>query len=93
MQTIKIDEYMEGGFDDYYENISDHRPVALKLDFGTSINGDINGDGLLNIQDIILIVNMVLSGDYSTLADMNGDGTVNILDVVQVAFIIMNPEP
>ena len=35
VQTIKIDEYMEGGFDDYYENISDHRPVALKLEFET----------------------------------------------------------
>ena len=67
-------------------------PIRLNI-IEDNIQGDINGDGLLNIQDIILIVNMVLSGDYSTLADMNGDGTVNILDVVQVVFIIMNPEP
>jgi hypothetical protein len=67
-------------------------PISLNI-IEDNIQGDINGDGLLNIQDIILIVNMVLSGDYSTLADMNGDGTVNILDVVQVVFIIMNPEP
>ncbi len=31
IQTIKIDEYMEGGFNAYDENISDHRPVALKI--------------------------------------------------------------
>ncbi|MBL7012956.1 MAG: endonuclease/exonuclease/phosphatase family protein [Candidatus Marinimicrobia bacterium] len=29
--TIPIDEYMNDGFDEYYETISDHRPVALKL--------------------------------------------------------------
>ena len=67
-------------------------PISLNI-IEDKIQGDINGDGLLNIQDIILIVTMVLSGDYSTLADMNGDGTVNILDVVLVVFIIMNPEP
>ncbi len=29
--TIKIDEYLDNGWDEYDENISDHRPVALKL--------------------------------------------------------------
>ena len=93
IQTIKIDEYLDGGWYEYDQNISDHRPVALKLDFETSIVGDINGDGILNILDIILIVTIVLSDDYTSLADMNEDGTINILDVVLVAFIITNPEP
>jgi len=31
IQTIKIDEYLTGGWSEYDENISDHRPVALKL--------------------------------------------------------------
>ena len=93
IQTIKIDEYLNGGWNEYDQNISDHRPVAIKFDFNTNFNGDINGDGTLNIQDIILIVTMVLSGDYTSLADMNEDGIVNILDVVLVVFIIMNPEP
>ncbi len=55
--------------------------------------GDVNGDGILNIQDIILIVTIVLSENYSTVADMNVDGEVNILDVVLVIFIILNSEP
>jgi len=92
VQTIKIDEYLDGGWSEYDYNISDHRPVAIKFGLNSNFNGDINGDGILNIQDIILIVTMVLSGDYSSLADMNGDGAVNILDVVQVVFIILNPE-
>ena len=76
---------------------SDKRGTFYQLYYRKSITntfaGDINGDGILNIQDIILIITMVLSGDYSTLADMNEDGTVNILDIVLVAFIILNPEP
>lgn len=30
-QTIKIDDFMSGGFDDYDFYISDHRPVGMKL--------------------------------------------------------------
>ena len=31
IQTIKIEEYLTGGWSEYDENISDHRPVAIKL--------------------------------------------------------------
>jgi len=93
IQTIKIDEYLDGGWNEYDQNISDHRPVAIKFSFDTNLSGDINGDGILNIQDIILITTIVLDGDYTVLADMNGDGTVNILDVVLLVFIILNLEP
>ncbi len=31
IQTIAIDDFMEGGYNAYDENISDHLPVALKL--------------------------------------------------------------
>ena len=31
IQTIKIDEHLTGGWSEYDENISDHRPVAIKL--------------------------------------------------------------
>ena len=36
VSTIKIDEYLAGGWWQYEENISDHRPVALKLDMNTN---------------------------------------------------------
>tara|TARA_B100001971_G_C18100252_1_gene488424 strand:- start:282 stop:950 length:669 start_codon:yes stop_codon:yes gene_type:complete len=93
IQTIKIDEYLEGGWNEYDQYISDHRPVGIKFYFTTNINGDINGDEIINIQDLIMIVAIILSGDYSNIADMNEDGFVDILDVVLVAFIILNPEP
>ena len=51
--------------------------------------GDINEDGEINIQDVILLVNLVLSNEYNDLADMNGDNIVNVIDVVQLVNIIL----
>jgi endonuclease/exonuclease/phosphatase family metal-dependent hydrolase len=33
IQTLKIDNYLGNGWSEYYENVSDHRPVGLKLYF------------------------------------------------------------
>ena len=52
--------------------------------------GDINGDNSINIQDIVLAVNLVLSGEYIYSADLNSDNTVDILDIVQLVNIILN---
>jgi len=90
IQTIKIDEYLDGGWSEYDQNISDHRPVALKLYFGGSINGDVNQDGNVNILDVVSMVNIVLSGGYNNLADFNNDGAVDVLDIVQLVNLILN---
>jgi hypothetical protein len=52
--------------------------------------GDINEDGEINIQDVILVVNLVLSNEYNDLADINSDGVVNILDIISLVNIILN---
>jgi len=52
--------------------------------------GDINGDNSINIQDIVLAVNLVLSSEYNNLADLNSDGTIDVLDIVQLVNIILN---
>ena len=59
------------------------------LECSSSSNGDVNGDSLINVQDIILTVNLILSASYDMLADLNSDGTVDILDVVQIVNIIL----
>jgi len=51
--------------------------------------GDINDDGDINIQDVILLVNLVLTNEYNDLADMNQDGGLNVLDIVQIVNIIL----
>jgi hypothetical protein len=55
------------------------------------ISGDYNGDGVLDILDVVGLVNAVLSGGYSASGDMNQDGTLDILDVVTLVNAILNP--
>ena len=52
--------------------------------------GDINNDGAINIQDIILTINLVLNNEYNALADLNSDETIDVLDIVQFVYIILN---
>jgi hypothetical protein len=53
------------------------------------LQGDVNGDGVINILDIVQLANMILSDDYQESADLNGDGNLNILDIVQLVNIIL----
>jgi len=56
----------------------------------TALNGDVNADGVVNILDIVLLVNMVLSDEYNASADINNDGVINILDIVALVNIILS---
>ena len=53
-------------------------------------SGDLNDDGIINILDIILIINMILDSNYNHLADINQDGIVDILDIVQIVNYILD---
>ena len=57
------------------------------LDF---ISGDINGDYIINIQDIILTINLVINSEYNATVDLNSDGIINVLDIVQIINIILS---
>jgi hypothetical protein len=52
------------------------------------IEGDVNGDGNVDISDIVAIINVIASGEESKLADINGDNTIDISDIVAVINII-----
>ena len=90
IEVIRIDDFMDGGFSEYDQNISDHRPVALKLTSDIIVSGDINTDGIINILDVVMIVNIIINNEYSILADINSDETIDILDIVQLINIILN---
>ena len=55
-----------------------------------SLQGDINQDGSINIQDIILTINLVLNNEYDNSADLNSDNSIDILDIVQLVNLILN---
>ena len=49
-----------------------------------SLKGDVNGDGVVNIQDLVLVAsNYGQTGE--NVADINGDGVVHIIDMIIVA--------
>jgi hypothetical protein len=52
--------------------------------------GDLNQDNIINIQDIVLLVNIILSSEYNELADLNSDDIVNVLDIIQLINIILH---
>ena len=54
------------------------------------LNGDINEDDSINIQDIILAINLVLNNEYNALADLNLDQVIDVLDIVQLVNIILS---
>jgi len=54
------------------------------------LSGDLNSDGLINVLDVVVLVNIVLGyGDPVDAGDMNGDGILNVLDVVALVNIIL----
>ena len=46
---------------------------------------DVNGDGTVNIQDLVLVASELGQSGEALKGDVNGDGTVNILDLVLVS--------
>ena len=53
--------------------------------------GDVNFDGSLNIQDIVILVNMIFgNANTNQNADLNNDNSIDVLDVVQLVNIILD---
>ena len=64
--------------------------VALDM---IDLNGDANGDGLVNVADIVTIMNYIMgiTPDIFNFdnADTNNDGLIDAADVVKITNIIM----
>ena len=65
-------------------------PVSLIVS-ADGLLGDINADGVLNVLDVVVLVNIILdSADYILAGDMNQDGALDVLDIVALVNIILN---
>tara|TARA_X000001036_G_scaffold122872_1_gene116383 strand:- start:3248 stop:4717 length:1470 start_codon:yes stop_codon:yes gene_type:complete len=56
----------------------------------STVIGDLNLDGEINISDILILLESILSGDYNMSGDMNGNGSNNISDIMLLIQIILN---
>lgn len=74
--------------------------IRLELTFTdgptTTLKGDVNADGEVNVADVTALVNIILSGDSGSndadAADVNADGEVNVSDVTALVAIILNSD-
>ena len=78
-------------FNIYGQESSAHLETVF---IGGSVSGDINGDSLFNVLDIVILVNFIIGSDSPTnpefnAADMNNDNTLNVLDIVLLVNVIL----
>ena len=58
----------------------------------TTLQGDVNGDGVVTIMDVTCLINLLLNSDgddYPANADVNGNGIVNIMDVTSLIDLLL----
>jgi len=95
--SAEIEEVTESGtvvwtYDQPGNNSNIARAQKYAIDYfdQAGISGDINGDEILNILDLVSLVNLVLDNDYLDLADLNSDNILNILDIVNLVNLILD---
>ena len=82
------------------DNADNRQFLANALDWlgSTPLNqGDLNQDGMINVQDIVVMVNIITGylepGPFEQWAgDLNGDGNLNVMDVVLIINVIIGPQ-
>lgn len=67
---------------------------VITLSTTTTLLGDLNGDSLINVLDVVQLVGIILGTidpepDHYNTGDMNGDGLFNVVDVVSLVNIII----
>ena len=80
--------------EDGSSNIGSHTIVVFVP--GVGERGDVNGDGIINIVDVVVLVNHILSiaplaGDALFRADCTEDGNVNVVDAICIVNLILGP--
>ena len=74
------------GYDDDYDDLWG----VLEVHFEGHLIGDINLDEGVDIQDVILIVNMIISNSFNLYqADLNNDNHIDLLDILMLINIIL----
>ena len=103
--TIGIEDHtMTNGlqytFNNGYHNsastLSDETSILITTrGSGVRLQGDLNYDGLVDVNDLMLLVdyNLGYEGEVNAFfADTNGDGMVNVMDLISIIRIIMRYE-
>ena len=84
--TFEITEALCGGINSYTPC---RQPAINIISYSYLLLGDINLDGYLNVLDVVILANIILSGNNIPEGDINVDGLCNMLDIVELVNIIL----
>tara|TARA_B100000614_G_scaffold71381_1_gene63549 strand:- start:3133 stop:6666 length:3534 start_codon:yes stop_codon:yes gene_type:complete len=70
-------------------SLSDGKAIFITTTSPFKLFGDVNGDEILNVLDVVILVNLVLSNQFEAIGDMNSDGILNVLDIVILVGIVL----
>ena len=92
--ALLSDEFSDGPYGENYFDIAESFSVP---DLNISIEGDVNLDETINIQDVILLIGQVLgttnlNDTQLEQADVNNDNVIDVLDIVNVVSKILYPQ-
>ena len=68
--------------------------IILGMVAFNGVYGDLNGDGIVSVEDIVLVIDFVLGRiEFNQIqriaADLDGDNDVDIMDIIRMVNIIL----
>jgi len=74
----------------YCQNFPLYSVSSMDFDIETGIFGDVNGDNKVNVTDIMIVVNHILTeSEYDSTMDIDNNGSINVSDVMIDVNIIL----
>lgn len=74
--------------------VNEIQVYRIDLSVSEVLKGDVDGNGEVNVADILSLKNLIMSGSWSAeylgRGDMNDDGTLNVGDILAIKNVIMN---
>ena len=82
------DDIAEQGYDieTGYGKVNAYESLLLVPD---AVSGDLNSDGSVDVNDVVLLMDEILLGDYNASGDINSDEINNINDIMLLIQIIL----
>ena len=82
--------YVPRGTEALYRAHSQWKVFTHIVEESSTIRGDINGDGITDVTDVNMVIDMVLGNiDFTPAADLNGDGIADVSDVSLIIDIVL----
>jgi len=63
--------------------------VAALIRAQEEIVGDITGDGVLDVTDVLTLLKALLNNESPANCDINGDGNTSLIDVIRILRIVV----